>query len=128
MPRFWARWYEPKVDPWLKAQSVIADRLGCDNQLATDEAMHASGRAIAALREANFEIEWPFWEIPAPRSALHVWKSGEAMTGEYMVVCAVFDAQDEDTVRHEIGDRQSISVDPKPDDWLPGDRFPILAK
>jgi len=118
MPRYWARWYEPKIDSWSKAESVICEAL-LDSP--------AAAKAIAALKDAEFDIEWPFWEMPEPPHAIRVWKSGESMSGEYMVCCAVFDAPDEATVRSEIGERDAVDVDLKPDDWTPSDRFEMPA-
>jgi hypothetical protein len=118
MPRYWARWYEPKTDPWLKVEAVVCEAL-------LDSV--AAAKVIAALHEHEFDIEWPFWELPSPPSAPHLWKSGESANGDYAVICAVFDAPDEATVRREIGDRQAVTVDLKADDWMPGDRFPVAA-
>lgn len=123
MAKFWARWHEPKVDPWQKAQAVIAARIGEDNMLATDEADHVAGLAIVALKDAEFAIEWPFWDVEQRTHMVKSWISGEAASGDYCVVCALFEAPDEDTVRREIGERESVDVDQKPDDWSPGDRF-----
>ena len=116
MPRFWARWYEPAPDSWEKACEVLTEFCGEDS----------AKMAVAALRENGFEVTWPFFTIPNHEHALHTWESGQALSGEYNVCCAVFEAPDEQTVRDEIGERDGISVDPKPDGWLPpGDRFQV---
>lgn len=116
MPRYWARWYEPKADSWKKAHEAIVGIIGTDDTLAV----------IEKLKGDEFEVTWPFWEIPdafTHRGCVKAWKSGEAMSGEYCVICAVFDAPDEASVREEIGERESVDVEERPDDWQPGDRF-----
>lgn len=118
MPRFWARWYEPAPDAWEKVREVLTEACGEDSAKV----------AIAALRKAEFEIEYPFFTIPNHDHATYTWQSGSAASGNYCVICAVFDAPDENTVRREIGERDGVSVDPKPDGWTPGDRFPIPAE
>lgn len=117
MARFWARWYEPKVSSWEKARECLTEYCGEDSAKV----------AIASLRQEGFEIDWPFWDVPEHPHMIQHWISGEAASGAYCVVCAVFEAPDEDTVRAEIGERESVDVDQKPDDWVPGDRFPTAA-
>lgn len=117
MPRYWARWYEPAPDAWEKVRETLTEFVGEDS----------AKTAVAALREREFKVEYPFFTIPNHEHATYTWQSGSAMSGEYCVICAVFDAPDEDTVRREIGDRQSVDVTLKADDWTPGDRFPIPA-
>ena len=117
MPRYWARWYEPAPDAWDKARDVLTEYIGEDS----------AKTALAALRSKEFALEWPFFTIPNHDHATWTWQSGSSMGGTYCVICAVFDAPDEDTVRREIGDRDGVSVDEKTDDWTPGNRFPISS-
>lgn len=117
MAKFWARWYEPKVPAWDEARDSIAQRCGAD----------AAAAAVEALQADEFEIDWPFWRVPEHPHMVKHWISGESGNGSYCVVCAVFDAPDAATVRAEIGERESVDVDEKPDDWTPGDRFPMSA-
>lgn len=118
MARFWARWYEPKASSTEKARECLTVALG----------EHGATVAIAALIGGEFEINWPFWDIPEHPHMIHHWISGEAASGAYCVVCAVFEAPDEETVRAEIGERESVDVDQKPDGWMPeGGRFPTAA-
>lgn len=57
---------------------------------------------------------WARWYEPKVSS----WEKARECLTEYC---------DEDTVRAEIGERKSVDVDQKPDDWVPGDRFPTAA-
>lgn len=118
MPRYWARWYEPATDSWEKAREVLTKFCGDDS----------ARMAIAALRHEGFEVEWPYFTLRNTPHMLHCWQSGQSMSGSYAVVCALFDAPDEQTVRDEIGPLNGISIDLKADDWLPGGRFPIQAE
>jgi hypothetical protein len=120
MARYWARWYEPKADSWAKAKQAIAEIVGTDDAVAV----------IEKLKQDEFEIEWPFWEMPDSEThngLVQAWKSGEAMSGAYCVICAVFDAPNEAAVRAVIGERESVDVDLKSEDWSPGDRFPMSS-
>ncbi len=117
MTRFWARWYEPAPDAWDKALEVLTEHCGEDSAKA----------AISALRQGEFEVEWPFFTLRNTPHMVHCWQSGQSASGTYAVVCALFDAPSEDVVRDEIGECEAISVDQKADDWLPSDRFPIPA-
>ena len=113
MATFWARWYEPKADAHEMLRKTLVYAIG----------EPAAEKAMIAIDDKNFTIEWPFWEIPEHPHMKRHWISGEAMSGEYCVVCAVFEADDEETVRLEIGARDSVDVSLKPDGWSPGDRF-----
>lgn len=120
--RYWARWYEPKADPIAKARIALWAAFESDG-LDHDAAGVLSERAIAALTTEDFEINWPFWDVPEHPHMTKWWISGEAASGAYCVVCAVFDAPDEQTIRAEIGERQSLDIELRADGWTPGDRF-----
>lgn len=118
MPRYWARWHEPAIDAWDKALEVLSEYCGEDSAKI----------AIAALREKEFEIEWPFFTLRNTPHMVHCWQSGQNVSGTYAVVCALFDAPDEQTVRDEIGPCDGVTVDERASDWLPGNRFPLPTK
>lgn len=114
MATFWARWYEPKADSMAKLRETLVHAIG----------EPAADKAVAAIADEQFDVDWPFWEIPEHPHMKRHWISGQSMGGEYCIVCAVFEADDEATVRAEIGTRDSVDVERKPDGWSPpGDRF-----
>lgn len=53
------------------------------------------------------------------------WTSGYRMSDDASTVCALIDAPSREQVDAALADFEVRFVEPKPDDYVPGDRFPM---
>jgi len=66
------------------------------------------------------DLTWPFWSIKPREHMTMFWVRGYAHNSDDLVVAAIFEAPDVETVRHEIG-CPTIEVGLRPDGWMPLD-------
>lgn len=95
MPRFWVSWYAPVV------------------------------RVIEKNDELGDLVERSGPEFSDTVHVVGEWTSGCRMSDDASTVCALIDAPSQDAIDAALSKFEVRFIEPRPDDYTPGDRFPM---